>query len=232
MSERPRYALYYTPAPGSRLAAFGNGVVGYDSASGAALAAPAGLEGIAAVTAEPRAYGFHATLRAPMRLAATATEADLDAACAGLARARAPIAVGRMRVAALGAFLALVPEAPPPDLGMLAAECVAALDPLRAPLSEAERARRHPERLAPRGRALLDRWGYPHVFEAFRFHMTLTGPLAAPERDAWRARLAAAYGAGEGLVIDALTLLRQDGAAPFRVLRRIGFGDGEDRHGG
>lgn len=29
--------------------------------------------------------------------------------------------------------------------------------------------------------ALLRRWGYPHVLEHFRFHMTLTGRLEAAE---------------------------------------------------
>ena len=69
----------------------------------------------------------------------------------------------------------------------------------------------------------MERWGYPYVFEAFRFHMTLTGRLAADERETWRARLAEAYGDADGLVVDALTLLRQDGTAPFRVVSRIPF---------
>jgi hypothetical protein len=178
---------------------------------------------MAAVTAEPRTYGFHATLKPPMRLAPGATEDDLLAACEALARHREPLAAGRLRVALLGDFVALVPASPPPELGLLAAECVAALDPLRALLSPAERARRRPERLDPRGRALLERWGYPYVFEAFRFHMTLTGRLAADERETWRARLAEAYDDEAGLVVDALTLLRQDGTAPFRVVSRIFF---------
>lgn len=220
MSQGTRYAVYYTPAPGSALAAFGSGILGYDSTSGAVLAQP---EAMAAVTAEPRIYGFHATLKPPMRLVPGATEEDLLAACEELARHREPLALGRLRVVLLGDFVALVPEAAPPGLGLLAAECVAALDPLRAPLSVAERARRRPERLDPRGRALLERWGYPYVFEAFRFHMTLTGGLAADERETWRGRLAEAYDAGDGLVIDALTLLRQDGTAPFRVVSRIPF---------
>jgi hypothetical protein len=129
-----------------------------------------------------------------------------------------------LRVATLGAFTALVPHAAPPELGLFAAECVAAFEPFRAPLTEAETARRRPERLSPRGRALLERWGYPYVFEAFRFHMTLTDALAEEAREPWRARLAAAYGAGAPLVLDALSVLRQDGAGPFRVLRRLTLG--------
>jgi len=222
-----RYALYWLPAPGSRLEAFGRSVIGYDAISGEPVAHPQGLGDLAAINTDARVYGFHATLKAPLRLAPGATEADLVVAARGLASAHPPVRVGRLRIAALGRFLALVPEAPPPELGLLAAECVAALDHLRAPLTEAERAKRRPERLDPRGRALLDRWGYPHVFEAFRFHMTLTDALPEPDRDGWHLRLAGAYDASgpEPVTIDAICLLTQDGSGPFRLLVRLPFGD-------
>jgi putative phosphonate metabolism protein len=224
-----RYALYWLPAPGSRLDAFGKAVLGYDNVSGDTVAHPAAQEDLAAVTAGARVYGFHATLKAPLRLAEGTTETDLVAAARSLAAAHPPVAVGPLEVAAIGPFLALVPEAPPAALGLLAAECVAALDPFRAPLTEAERAKRRADRLGPRGRALLDRWGYPYVFEAFRFHMTLTDALPDAERDAWRARLTEAYAAcgPEPLVIDALCLLSQDGSEPFRLLARLPFGDAQ-----
>ncbi|MCJ2069722.1 DUF1045 domain-containing protein [Methylobacterium sp. J-030] len=222
-----RYALYWLPAPGSRLEAFGRSVLGYDTVSGEAVAHPDGLGELAPVNAGARVYGFHATLKAPLRLAPGVTEADLVAAACGLAAAHPRVAVGPLRVAALGPFLALVPENPPPELGLLAAECVAALDPLRAPLTEGERAKRRPERLDPRSRALLDRWGYPHVFEAFRFHITLTDALPEPDRDGWHRRLAEAYAASgpEPVTIDAICLLTQDGSGPFRLLARLPFGD-------
>ena len=221
-----RYALYWLPAPGSGLAAFGNAVLGYDNAAGAPVPHPDGLGDLAAVTAGARIYGFHATLKAPLRLAPAAEEADLLAMARDLAAGHPPVALGPLVVAALGPFLALVPEAPPPELGLLAAECVAALDPLRSPLSEAERAKRRPERLDPRGRALLARWGYPYVFEAFRFHMTLTDALPEPDRAVWLRRLTEAYAASRPApaVIDAVCLLSQDGSAPFRLLARLPFG--------
>ena len=229
MSHPTRYALYVTPEPGSALAAFGDAILG-DGISGDAILGDTPLPGwdaadraaLAAVTAAPRVYGFHATLKAPMRLTAGRTEDDLLAACTELVQARAPLPIGPLAIVLLGDFVALVPAVPPPELGLFAAECVAALDPLRAPLTPAERDRRRPERLDPRRRALLERWGYPHVFEAFRFHMTLTGRLAAEAREAWRDRLAAAC-PPLALTIDAITLLRQDGAAPFRIVRRLPF---------
>jgi putative phosphonate metabolism protein len=225
MSE-PRYALYALAEPGSALEAFGRSVLGYDNVTGGAVPSPADLPGLAEVTAGARVYGFHATLKAPMRLAPGVDEADLLAGARRLAADHPPVAVGDLTVAALGRFLALVPVASPPALGLLAAECVAALDPLRAPLTEAEIAKRRPERLTARGRALLDRWGYPHVFEEFRFHMTLTDALPDEAVESWRARLADAYarsGAGP-LTIGSVAILRQDGSAPFRLLQRIPFG--------
>lgn len=222
-----RYALYALPAPGSALEAFGRAVLGYDGATGAGIPYPPGLEDLAAVTTGARTYGFHATLKAPMRLVSGASEADVIAEAERLAAGHPPVVVGDLVVVPVGPFIALVPMSPPPELALLAAECVAALDLLRAPLAPAERARRQPEHLPPRGRALLDRWGYPHVFEAFRFHMTLTDALPDASRDAWLTRLAEAYaGSGPGpLTIDAVSLLRQDGAEPFRLLARFPFGD-------
>ncbi|KMO12423.1 DUF1045 domain-containing protein [Methylobacterium platani] len=224
MTGTTRYALYFTPKPGSDLARFGNAILGYDNHTGTEIPRPDGLADLAGVTDSPRVYGFHATLKAPMRLAPGTTEAGLLAAAEALAADHPPIPVGPLKVATLGAFTALIPQAAPPDLGLFAAECVAAFEPFRAPLTESETARRKPERLSPRGRALLAAWGYPHVFEAFRFHMTLTDALPEADRAPWRERLAAAYGAGAPLTLDALSVLRQDGAGPFRVLRRIALG--------
>ncbi|WP_289014514.1 DUF1045 domain-containing protein [uncultured Methylobacterium sp.] len=213
-----RYALYFTPPAGSDLARFGDSVLGGTLPG----LAPDEAAALAALSAGPRIYGFHATLKAPMRLAPGGTEADLAASCRLLAAHRAPLRAGPLRVARLGAYLALVPEAAPPALALLAAECVAALDPFRAPLSEAERSKRRPARLDPRRRALLERWGYPDVFEAFRFHMTLLGPLTPEAQESWHGRLSRAF-AGSDLVIDALTLLRQAGRGPFREILRVPF---------
>ncbi|MFZ9949610.1 MAG: DUF1045 domain-containing protein, partial [Gemmobacter sp.] len=113
----------------------------------------------------------------------------LGGAAAALAAEAAPVGLPEgLRRARLGGFLALVPAGPAQALGALAARVVADLDRFRAPLTEAERARRQPERLGAAERANLDRWGYPHVMEAFRFHITLTGALdpaaaAAAEAD-------------------------------------------------
>lgn len=224
-----RYALYFTLPPGSPLDRFGSTAVGYDAATGEDLpfsVCPAiGPKRTREATAEPRRYGFHATLKAPMRLRDGLGEDDLVAAVEAFAATRPPVAVGRLRPRAIGRFLALVPEMSSPDLLLFAAECVAAFDHFRAPLAPTDRARRIASGLSERQTALLDRWGYPYVFECFRFHMTLTGPLADEgERATWLAALQDAFAglSGEAVTIDAVSLLRQDSPdARFGLLARV-----------
>jgi hypothetical protein len=80
-------------------------------------------------------------------------------------------------MALLGDFVALRPLSEDAELDRLAASCVREFDNLRAPLGAEDRARRLLQVLTPRQHAHLDRWGYPYVFEDFRFHMTLAGAL-------------------------------------------------------
>ncbi len=48
-------------------------------------------------------------------------------------------------------------------------------------MSETDIARRNPDKLTSAQIVNLHRWGYPHVFDDFRFHMTLTGRVGAEE---------------------------------------------------
>ena len=54
-----------------------------------------------ALTTEPRRYGFHATIKAPFRLAEDASPSDLSAALAELADAEKPFAAGQLAVSTL-----------------------------------------------------------------------------------------------------------------------------------
>lgn len=169
-----RYAVYLTPPEGSRLEQVASAWLGRSAFGGAsrAPAAPA-----AADPATPARYGFHATLKAPFRLADGRGERDLVAAFHAHVATRPPIAVP-LEVSRLSRFVALTAV----DHGPVQAACDAAVEvfePFRAPLTAAERDKRRPERLDAHERALLDRWGYPYVFDRFQFHMTLSGPVEA-----------------------------------------------------
>lgn len=176
-----RYAVYFSPAPGSPWWEFGSHWLGRDAQRGIDLAQPVLTQidaaALRAITTAPRRYGFHATLKAPFALNAGQSVADLQTRMQTLARSLAPLALGPLRATALGDFVALVPTAPTDALADLAAACVTNLDDMRLPLTTADLARRNAERLDARGQELLQRYGYPHVLERFRLHFTLTGPV-------------------------------------------------------
>ena len=221
MNEMQRYAVYYAPRDGafsSAAAAW----LGWDAVAGSEVPQP-DLPGIAALTADPRKYGFHGTLKPPFRLAEGARVEDLTEAVAALAARLAPVEMSGLKLADLDGFLALIPTGDPAALLDLAAQVVMVLDPLRASLTEAEIARRRPESLTPRQRELLSTYGYPHVLEQFQFHLTLSGRQQGAEAAALRV---AAIRHFDGLVpqtfrLEDLCLFGQDQDGRFHLLHRF-----------
>jgi len=225
MANFPRYAIYYASPQHSDLDRFGAQHLGYDAWSGEDLPFPEQVVQMVPdwreLTEDPRKYGFHATLKAPMALADGKTETELLAACAAFAEMPRPVPVVTPVVQSISGFIAVIPGEPSPDLQQFAADCVSAFDCFRAPLTQEDRARRNPAKLTPRQRDYLDRWGYPYVMEEFRFHMTLTGRLDTTRREPILAMLQARF-AGLGIkriAVDRLVLLRQnDNASRFRII--------------
>jgi putative phosphonate metabolism protein len=221
----PRYAVYYASAHGSSLDQFGAELLGYDAWIGVALPFPEGVIEKAPdwreLTEDPRKYGFHGTLKAPMALAKGRTEAGLLAACAAFADQARPIPQIVPAVHAISGFLAVIPDQPSAELQQLAAACVRDFDPFRSPLTAEDRARRNPAKLTARQVEYLDRWGYPYVMEEFRFHMTLTGRLDETRREDVLAMLRGRFariGVSE-LAIDRIALFRQaDSDARFEII--------------
>ena len=141
----------------------------------------------------------------------------------------APFSLPPLQVTALGGFLALCLNEPSAEVNALADRCVTVLDRFRAPLSAAERSKRRPERLTARQRDHLDRWGYPHVFEDFLFHMTLTGSLPEDMRDKVSPilRRVMAPVCETTHRVDRLSLFHQpEPRAPFVMARQFPFGRG------
>ena len=175
MDNFQRFAVYYAPAQGSTLARAGARWLGWDADEARACPHPElGLD-LAQITQTPRKYGMHGTLKPPMRL--SCPQATFFDAVETLAQELAPLDMGRFVLRPLDGFLALVTEGQSQALGDVAARVVSALDPFRAPLSQAELDRRRVAGLTPHQDALLQRWGYPYVMDEFRFHVTLTGRL-------------------------------------------------------
>jgi len=158
-----RYALYLAPPPDSDLWRFGCRVLGRDAATGATIEgfAPAGCTPQAwrDIAAEPRRYGFHATLKAPFRLREGRTLEGLERRLETFVQSVQAFDLGGLGVSSLRigsgdfGFVALTPLRAPANLAALEALALAEFDDFRAPPGEAEIARRRPERLSDRQRS-------------------------------------------------------------------------------
>ena len=218
-----RIALYYAPGTDDPLHQRASAWLGRDAVSGAEIPQPAiaGVD-IAEVTADARGYGFHATLKPPFRVQGD-IQAALQAAQDFAART-APFALPPLQITDLDGFLALREAEPCPPLQALADGAVTALDPHRAPATEAEIARRKPEKLSPRQRAYLEAWGYPYVFAEWRFHMTLTRRLTPAEKAIILPAVTEALGdapAVARMVTDICIFAQAAPGAPFIILERL-----------
>jgi putative phosphonate metabolism protein len=228
-----RFAIYYAPPAGSALEAFGCAWLGRDHTTGEAIEQPR-VEGLLPqrlreITSSPRHYGFHATLKAPFQLTEGLALEDLHAAVRNLAAGRTAFVCSPLEVSTISGFIACTLSLPCATLEKLAADCVRALEPFRAPAPDEEIARRRQSRLTPRQDAYLLDWGYPYVFEEFRFHMTLTGRLEEPERSRVLAILRARFPAiaGTRLSVDAIAIYEQaDRGRPFLMSARYPLDEG------
>lgn len=226
-----RYAIYFAPPAGGVLARFGDHWLGRNVETGEPLHQPA-LNGFDAVrlrdlTEAPRHYGFHGTLKPPFRLADGCDASDLRRALAGFAAQRGAFEIEDLSLEAIGDFIALVPDGPSPALSNLADLCVTEFDAYRAPPDAGEPAKRRAAGLTPRQAELLARWGYPYVLDEFRFHLSLTGPVADAAERARIARLLGPFVAPlpKPLPVREVCLFHQpDRATPFRLTGRFPFG--------
>lgn len=182
MNEFARYAIYYMPDPSGSFWSAGSRWLGRDAMSGQTLPRPS-LPGLAGtntdrLTAGPRRYGFHGTLKAPFAAAYAGAEDDLLVALDAFTASRCPFEI-RLEMASLGDFIALRLAEPSEPMTALHRDCVCDLDRFRRPISDADLARRQRDRLTPDQDAYLLRWGYPYIFDQFHFHMTLTSRVAS-----------------------------------------------------
>lgn len=223
-----RYAIYFAPSENSLLWDTGSRWLGRDAARAVPLAQPAVpgylAEQVGALTRSPRLYGFHATLKAPFRLATEASATGLCDALAAFTEERDAFALPPLEVASLSGFLALVPTRRSAMLHALADDCVTAFDRFRRPAEASELARRRSAGLSERHEVLLARFGYPYVLDTFRFHLTLTERLDAQAGSGLKAWLQDHFGAAlrEPIMVADLCLFVQERPdAPFQILQRF-----------
>ena len=219
-----RYAIYYAPPEDHALWDAGCSWLGRDPRAGRPIHPPPPWGRSA------WRYGWHATLRPPMRLSPAARADALVRLLGEICRRHAPFDLPRLSVAGLADFLALRPH-PQADPGALAAlraladDTLISLDPLRAEPDVVDLARRGADaRLDDEARALLQRWGYPHVLQRWRFHMTLTDGLDATERPVRLAKAVAHFEtalAGAAPVRDICLFVEPAAGAPLQLIERF-----------
>lgn len=187
-----RYAVYFTPPTDHPLAAFGAVWLGWDIAKGEPAAHPR-LDGLPLpvdqITATPRRYGLHGTLKAPFVLHPDFSAEDLLHAVREYGSQQGPVEIGLLKLDSIKQFIALRPADPDPAFGALVGDVVMALDRFRAPMDPQELQRRRGTNLSPRQDELLRLWGYPYVLDEFRFHVTLSGSLSDNQQAQTRAVL-------------------------------------------
>jgi putative phosphonate metabolism protein len=230
-SEATRFAIYYAPPRESAWWQAGCAWLGRDPETGETLAPPqlAGLgQPLDALTVAPRRYGWHGTFVPPFRLAPGVTPEALFAAAEQWALRQTRFDAN-VEAAMLGRFVALRPadEAGETALRELAASALRALGSLRAAQTPAELAKRLDAPLTPRQRTYVEEWGYPYVFEEFRFHMTLSDSLKDAQTcahlvDAWNAQM---RGVPALPVEGAALFVEPQPGAPFALWRRLPFAE-------
>lgn len=221
-----RYAIYYTPSQNSPLQQAAISWLGYDAFDGRKVETTHGFDN---QVSAPRKYGFHGTLKAPFHLAAGSSEKDLRSDFQRFAKASKPFVLPRLELTKIGSFFALVPSEPQPSLQRLADNCVSEFEKYRAPLSDADIKRRKPELLFEQQRQYLLEWGYPYIFDEFRFHLTLTGPVDEAASKDVETALHRHFDAhiGQPLFIDTIAIFEQKTPdASFRVHTAAKLGAG------
>jgi phosphonate metabolism protein PhnN/1,5-bisphosphokinase (PRPP-forming) len=236
MTDTARYALYFAPAMNSAWWTAGSHWLGRDADTGSADCPQPSIAGMPPeafrqITADPRRYGFHATLKAPFRLNEAFSETHLLAMAQAFAAEQQPLQIEGVGIQSLHNFLALqtTDQRSREQINALAMRCVSYFDLLRAAPSAAELTRRRSAGLSPRQEALTARWGYPYTEEEYRFHMTLTGALTAVPAetvaaigDAADACFAEAL--ATPLTIDGLAIFKEsEPGAPMTIRKRLPF---------
>ncbi|CAB3689519.1 DUF1045 domain-containing protein [Achromobacter sp. K91] len=223
-----RYALYLAPTGPWR--EHGSRWLGRCADTGLALPPRPGQNAEARNWTEaPRHYGLHATLKPPFRLNPGARPEQVDAAARQLAAGGTPFSL-ELECEPLRGFLAWRIAASDTQgrvrIQALAEAAVRDLDPLRAPPTPEETARRQPQSLSPAQQTMLARWGYPYVFDTYVFHITLTGKLQGEALSQAQAEIAAFADPlrGQPMAVPGVSVYVQPApGADFVAARHYGF---------
>ncbi len=227
-----RYALYFAPAAKSKLWQAASQWLGRDARTNQTHVQPEigsiSAAELASFTQAPRLYGFHATLKPPMRLAQDCSLPQLRAAIAEQCSQINAFELPALRLKVMGNFLAMRLQQDSQAMTELATRLVLELDEFRAPPTELEKQKRLAKPLTERQLSYLQQYGYPYVCEEFRFHFTLSSSLPEPYllllQQAASQHFAEAL--QEPIMVDQVALYVQESAeqqSPFVLVEEFGL---------
>lgn len=229
---KPRYGVYYTPRKSDPLWEKGSTWLGRDAFANEPLLRP-DVEGfsdqdINELTSSPRRYGFHSTLKAPFELSEAKTEDELLEFAQAFAAKRSSFRA-KISPQALGKFVALrLDYDPNENMTELHTACVKDFEPFRASMTDADIARRRKSNLSPEQDALMLKWGYPYIFDGFRFHITQSNKIQDEDlRNRFLSALNKHYDGicDDAHLFDGIGIYKQNSRdSEFFILERFAFG--------
>ncbi|MGL1930737.1 MAG: DUF1045 domain-containing protein [Desulfotalea sp.] len=187
MKQKPRYAIYFSPSSQSQLGQFGEMWLGRNAKelriNGWSCPDDCTSDQHSSLVKTPHHYGFHATIKAPFELNKNTDCEALTAAVKEFCRVCTPFSLGNLALCKIRTFLALVPIVPCPELLNLHKELIYSLESFRTPIKEYDRLRYAKRNLSKDEKINLETFGYPYIFDFFRFHLTLTRSMVSEEED-------------------------------------------------
>lgn len=184
MTNYKRVAIYFLPKKNSSLENFGKNLLGRDINKKKKISLTRRqkyfinrgftyFDELKDYCEEPAKYGFHATLKAPFRLKRNVKTKNFYDVISHIAAQHSRFKIKGLKIVYSKKFTFITSRKPNKLLINLENDLVKHLDTFRAELNKTEIKKRIPDSLTFKQNKYLKEWGYPFVFDQFKFHMTL-----------------------------------------------------------
>ena len=184
MTNYKRVAIYFLPKKNSSLENFGKNLLGRDINKKKKISLTRRqkyfinrgftyFDELKDYCEEPAKYGFHATLKAPFRLKRNVKTKNFYDVISHIAAQHSRFKIKGLKIVYSKKFTFITSRKPNKLLINLESDLVKHLDTFRAELNKTEIKKRIPDSLTFKQNKYLKEWGYPFVFDQFKFHMTL-----------------------------------------------------------
>ena len=184
MTNYKRVAIYFLPKKNSSLENFGKNLLGRDINKKKKISLTRRqkyfinrgftyFDELKDYCEVPAKYGFHATLKAPFRLKRNVKTKNFYDVISHIAAQHSRFKIQGLKIVYSKKFTFITSRKPNKLLINLENDLVKHLDTFRAELNKTEIKKRIPDSLTFKQNKYLKEWGYPFVFDQFKFHMTL-----------------------------------------------------------